>query len=150
MMPCSVRSLYPSKEAIIQGFPSKNRGDALDYSLYLSPFCCEPGEMVIRLTVDVPQETGLKLLWSALSNALATIGLQGGTPGTQSIIMTLETSTGRRYVRPLRIIVLDDAGSVDTVQASLSPPSGASLQPNLLTSNNNYILTLADGRFLTA
>lgn len=142
MMPCSVRSLYPSKEAIIQGFPSKNRGDALDYSLYLSPFCCEPGEMVIRLTVDVPQETGLKLLWSALSSTLATIGLQGGTPGTQSIIMTLETSTGRRYVRTLRITVLDDAGSVDAVQASLPPPDHAAIQPDNLTLPDGRILTL--------
>ncbi|PHI93980.1 hypothetical protein BG621_08385 [Parasaccharibacter apium] len=148
MMPCPARSLYPSNEATIQTFPRKNRGDALDYSLYLNPFLCDPDETVIRLIVDVPQNTGLTLLWAALSNALATIGLQGGTPGTQTITMTLETSAGRRYVRPLRIIVLDDAGSVDTVQASLSPPSGASLQPNLLTSNK-YILTLTDGRFLT-
>ena len=142
MTPCATRSLYPAQMATIQGWPAKNRGDALDYSLYLAPFCCDQGETVIRLTVDVPDSTGLTLLWSALSPDRATIGLQGGTVGQQAVTLTLETSTGRRYVRTVQVTVLDDGGSVDGVRASLTPPAGAAVQPPNLTLPDGRILTL--------
>lgn len=142
MTPCASRSLYPAQIATIQNWPAKNQGDALDYSLYLAPFCCDQGETVTRLTVDVPDSTGLTLLWSALAPDRATIGLQGGTPGQQAITVTLETSTGRRYVRTVQIAVLADGGSVDGVRASLSPPDGAQVQPDTLTLPDGRILTL--------
>lgn len=142
MTPCASRSLYPAQTATIQNWPAKNQGDALDYSLYLAPFCCDQGETVTRLTVDVPDNTGLTLLWSALTPDRATIGLQGGTVGQQAITLTLETSMGRRYVRTVQVAVLADSGSVDGMQASLTPPDGAAIQPNALTLPDGRILTL--------
>ncbi|MCL1496274.1 hypothetical protein CO583_01955 [Parasaccharibacter sp. TMW2.1882] len=128
--------------ATIQGWPAKSRGDALDYSLYLAPFCCDQGETVIRLTVDVPESTGLTLLWSALSPDMATVGLQGGTAGQQAVTLTLETSMGRRYVRTVQVTVLDDGGSVDGVRSSLTPPDGGAVHPPNLTLPDGRILTL--------
>ena len=142
MTPCATRSLYPAPAATVQGWPAKNKGDALDYSLYLAPFCCDQGETVIRLTVDVPDSTGLTLLWSSLSPDKATVGLQGGTVGQQAVTLTLETSTGRRYVRTVQVTVLDDGGSVDGVRASLAPPDGAAVHPPNLTLPDGRILTL--------
>ena len=142
LSPCAGRSLYPAQTATIQSWPAKNQGDALDYSLYLAPFCCDQGETVTRLTVDVPDSTGLTLLWSALASDRATVGLQGGALGQQALTLTMETSTGRRYVRTVQIMVLPDSGSVDDVQASLSPPDGATIQPETLTLPDGRILTL--------
>ncbi|MCX5616982.1 hypothetical protein NQF87_08380 [Bombella sp. TMW 2.2559] len=142
MTPCSSRSLYPAQTATIQNWPAKNVGDALDYSLYLAPFCCDRGESVIRLTVDVQDGTGLTVLWSALGPDMATIGLQGGNVGQQAITITLETSTGRRYVRIVQITVLPDSGSIDGVRASLAPPDGAETQPAALMLDDGRLLTL--------
>lgn len=142
MTPCASRPLYPAQTATIQNWPAKNQGDALDYSLYLAPFRCDQDETVTRLTVDVPDSTGLTLLWSALAPDRATIGLQDGTVGQQAITLTLETSMGRRYVRIVQIAVLADGGSVDGVQASLTLPDGAAIQPDALTLPDGRILTL--------
>lgn len=142
MTPSSSRTIYQSVvPAGTARWPSKYQGDALDFSLNMSAFCDSSDDTVTSLTVDSPEGSGLVILWSALSTTTATVALQGGEPGTHPITVTIETNSGRRYVREILLTVLADNGSLDTVAARLEPPSNAMTQPS--------ILTLPDGRLLT-
>lgn len=142
MTPSPSRTIFQSiVPAGTAHWPAKSQSDALDFSINISALCEFSDDTVTSFTIECPQESGLIILWSALSATTATVALQGGTPGTYSVTVTVETTTGRRYVRDIALTILADHGSLDTTAARLAPPSNATTQPN--------ILTLPDGRILT-
>ncbi|MXV43894.1 hypothetical protein GS501_02355 [Saccharibacter sp. 17.LH.SD] len=115
-------------------------GDVLDYAFDYSRLF--KWERVIECVVDVPNNSGLWVLWSGIFEPYVVMALGRGVPGRWTVTITLVASTGRRVVREVDLVIREDAGSLDNVETAFPPPAGAEVQPKELDMPDGRVLTL--------
>ncbi|MXV43586.1 hypothetical protein GS501_00640 [Saccharibacter sp. 17.LH.SD] len=128
-------------------WPDKYQSDILDYALDPTLWLKDGGDTLTTMSVIIPPESGLVLLWWSLINGKAALALAGGNPGATLINVILTTNAGRRYVAVVTLTIQADTPLIPAPTPPLLP-GGYCIPPTSL-SDQSAILTLPNGAPLT-